>query len=50
MCLFSAKGREELLKINLKGVKLAPDVDLGEMAIKLEGYSGGDIANVCRYA
>ena len=42
------KGRVELLKINLKGVSIAPDVDLGEVAQKLDGYSGADITNVCR--
>ena len=47
--LISVKGREELLKINLKSVSIAPDVDLGEVALKLDGYSGADITNVCRY-
>ena len=42
------EGRVELLKINLKGVSIAPDVDLGEVAKKLDGYSGADITNVCR--
>lgn len=46
----NVKGREELLKINLKGVSIAPDVDLGEVALKLDGYSGADITNVCRDA
>jgi katanin p60 ATPase-containing subunit A1 len=38
----------ELLKINLKEVPLAPDVNLMEVAKVLEGYSGADITNVCR--
>ena len=46
--ILSVKGREELLKINLKSVSIAPDVDLGEVALKLDGYSGADITNVCR--
>ena len=46
--LIAVKGREELLKINLKGVSIAPDVDLGEVAHLLDGYSGADITNVCR--
>ena len=44
----SVEGRVELLKINLKGVSIAPDVDLSEVAKKLDGYSGADITNVCR--
>ena len=46
--IFVEKGREDLLKINLKGVKLAGDVKLGDVAKKLDGYSGADITNVCR--
>lgn len=43
------EGRESLLKINLREVKLADDVNLTRIAKKLEGYSGADITNVCRY-
>ncbi|XP_054825853.1 katanin p60 ATPase-containing subunit A1 isoform X1 [Eublepharis macularius] len=46
----SAKGREELLKINLRELELANDVDLGTIAQNMEGYSGADITNVCRDA
>ncbi len=41
-------GREALLKINLREVKLDPSVSLKEIAKKLNGYSGADITNVCR--
>ncbi|XP_047996711.1 uncharacterized protein LOC125234307 isoform X4 [Leguminivora glycinivorella] len=41
-------GREALLAINLKEVKLDPEVDLAHIARKLDGYSGADITNVCR--
>ena len=46
----TADGREELLKINLKGLEIAKDVSLGKLAESLEGYSGADITNVCRDA
>ncbi|TWW68348.1 Katanin p60 ATPase-containing subunit A1 [Takifugu flavidus] len=46
----STKGRVELLRINLKELELASDVDLDKIAEKLEGYSGADITNVCRDA
>jgi len=49
MFCVSAEGRQQLLEINLKEVPLAPDVDLGKVAETLEGYSGADITNVCRY-
>jgi len=44
------EGRESLLKINLKGLKVETDLDLGNIACKLDGYSGADITNVCRDA
>lgn len=44
----AAKGRVELLRINLKELELAADVDLNKIAEQLEGYSGADITNVCR--
>ncbi|XP_030638411.1 katanin p60 ATPase-containing subunit A1 [Chanos chanos] len=46
----SAKGRVELLKISLKELELAHDVDLDKIAEQMEGYSGADITNVCRDA
>ena len=45
----TAEGREELLKINLKGLEIAKDVSLGKLAANLDGYSGADITNVCRW-
>ncbi|XP_035287903.1 katanin p60 ATPase-containing subunit A-like 1 [Anguilla anguilla] len=50
IALPTAKGRAELLKINLREVDLAPDVDLALIAEKIQGYSGADITNVCRDA
>ncbi|KAI5747693.1 hypothetical protein M8J77_017515 [Diaphorina citri] len=46
----SKAGREALLKINLKEVKVDPAVDLTHIASQLDGYSGADITNVCRDA
>lgn len=44
------EGRESLLKINLREVKVDPSVNLKSIARRLEGYSGADITNVCRDA
>jgi len=46
--LLSVEGRQGLLKINLKDVKLSDDCDFDEIAKKTDGYSGADITNVCR--
>ena len=43
-------GREQLFDINLKTVKLDDNVSKSELASKLDGYSGADIANICRDA
>jgi len=45
-----ADGRRELFRINMKAVEIDADVDMDELASKCEGYSGADIANVCRDA
>uniref|UniRef100_A0A286Y647 Katanin catalytic subunit A1 n=1 Tax=Cavia porcellus TaxID=10141 RepID=A0A286Y647_CAVPO len=42
-----AKGREELLRISLRELELADDVNLASIAEKMEGYSGADITNGC---
>lgn len=42
--------RRELLRINFKDVDVAPDVDFNKLAMRMEGYSGDDIMNVCRDA
>jgi len=44
------KGREELIKINLKGVPTSDDIDIKYLVDYSDGYSGADIANVCREA
>lgn len=44
------EGRKELFLINMKNIELHPDVNLDELAEKAQGYSGADVANVCRDA
>jgi len=44
------ESRRELFRINMKEVDIASDVDLDELAAKSAGYSGADVANVCRDA
>lgn len=44
------EGRRELFRINMKDVELGGDVNLDELAQKAAGYSGADVANVCRDA
>ncbi|VFQ87369.1 unnamed protein product [Cuscuta campestris] len=46
----SFESRKELIRINLKTVEVATDVDIDEVARKTEGYSGDDLTNVCRDA
>ncbi|TPX57668.1 hypothetical protein PhCBS80983_g03682 [Powellomyces hirtus] len=45
-----AETRRELLRLNLKSIKIADDLDLEELSGKIEGYSGADITNICRDA
>jgi katanin p60 ATPase-containing subunit A1 len=44
------EGRKELFRINMKEIELDGDVNLDELAEKSAGYSGADVANVCRDA
>jgi transitional endoplasmic reticulum ATPase len=44
------KARLEILKIHTKNMPLAADVDLEKIAKATEGYSGADLAAVCREA
>ncbi len=43
-------AREEIFRIHLRGVELADDVDLAELAELTVGYTGSDIRLVCREA
>jgi transitional endoplasmic reticulum ATPase len=44
------QARKEILKIHTRGKPLAPDVDLDELAKKMENYTGAEIAAVCNEA
>ena len=46
----SGTGREALFRINLKTVEVEDDVDFAKLVEITDGYSGADIANVCRDA
>ncbi|MDQ3169550.1 MAG: ATP-dependent zinc metalloprotease FtsH [Acidobacteriota bacterium] len=40
------RGREEILRIHVKNVKLADDVDLKLIAVRTAGFAGADLANL----
>lgn len=44
------RGREGILKIHSRGLRLAPDVSLALMARSTTGFSGADLANLCNEA
>ena len=44
------KARKEILRIHTKGKPLGSDVDLDELAKKMENYTGAEIAAVCNEA
>lgn len=44
------ESRRELIRINLRGVEVAADVDIDEVARRTDGYSGDDLTNICRDA
>ncbi|KAG0559074.1 hypothetical protein KC19_10G076900 [Ceratodon purpureus] len=44
------EGRRELIRINLKDIEVAKDVDINALAKRTEGYSGDDLTNICRDA
>jgi cell division protease FtsH len=44
------KGREEILKVHARRVKLAPDVDLKIIAARTPGFAGAELANVVNEA
>ena len=44
------KGREAILKIHAREVKLSPKVDLNKLAARTPGFAGADLANVINEA
>jgi cell division protease FtsH len=44
------KGREEILKVHVQGVKMAKECDLGKVARQTSGFSGADLANLVNEA
>ena len=44
------KGRRQLFDLNLKKINLSKDIDYDKLIKATDGYSGADIANVCREA
>lgn len=44
------ESRKELLRINLTDITIDTDVNMDDLAARLEGYSGADITNICRDA
>ncbi len=43
-------GREAILKVHIKNLKLSPNVDLKKIARQTVYFSGADLANVCNEA
>jgi len=44
------KGREEILKVHTRKIKLAESVSLKSVASQTPGFSGADLANLCNEA
>ncbi len=45
-----AAGREQILRVHARKVKLSPDVDLGPIARATTGFSGAELANLINEA
>lgn len=44
------KGREQILKVHVKNVILAPEIDLTKLAGRTPGFAGADLANLVNEA
>ncbi len=40
------KGREEILRVHARKVRMAPNIDLGQIAARTPGMVGADLANI----
>lgn len=43
-------GRVQILRVHVRKIRLAPDVDLEQVAALTPGFSGADLANLCNEA
>ena len=50
LSLPNAAGRRTMLEVHVRNVKIGSDIDLSEIAAKTEGWSGAEIALLCREA
>ena len=44
------KGRQEILKVHVKGKPISPDVELGVIARRTPGFTGADLSNLVNEA
>ena len=44
------KGREEILQVHTRNIKLSPSVNFKSLASQTPGFSGADLANLCNEA
>ncbi|MFN8287095.1 MAG: ATP-dependent zinc metalloprotease FtsH [Chitinophagales bacterium] len=44
------KGREQIFKVHLKGIKISKAVDVSKLSALTPGFVGADIANICNEA
>ncbi len=44
------RGREAILRVHIKKIKIAPDVDIEKIAAMTTGFSGADLANLVNEA
>ncbi|KAM0432801.1 hypothetical protein ACHAPT_004503 [Fusarium lateritium] len=42
-----ASAREAIFNVHLRGLPLAPDVDISDLSARSEGYSGAEIKSIC---
>ncbi|MFH0762926.1 MAG: ATP-dependent zinc metalloprotease FtsH [Candidatus Omnitrophota bacterium] len=44
------KGREEIIRVHIRKIKVSPSVDFKSLASQTPGFSGADLANLCNEA